>query len=93
MVFVDEAIAWRDKKKAQWKREAAERAQLARTMGWAKSVAGAAGATNAEPIARAIERACAEGRAEAHRTWSDWYARFADAKARGVPFNEHPPTP
>ena len=34
-----------------------------------------------------------KGREEERREWLAWYARFADAKARGVPFDEHPPTP
>lgn len=93
MVLVDAAIAWSDKKKAQWAREAAMEYEKGVAMGWAEVVAKDAGATNAEPIARAIQKARAKGREEAHRTWRDWYARFADAKARGVPFDEAPPAP
>ena len=91
MVFVDAAIAWRDKKKAQWAREAAMEYEEGVAAGWAEVVAEAAGATNAAPIARAIQQARERGREDAHQTWSDWYARFTDAKARGVPFHEAPP--
>ena len=32
-----------------------------------------------------------EGRAEAHEMWADWYRRFKEAEAKGIPFNEPPP--
>ena len=87
MVFVDEAIAWRDKKKAQWKREAIERAQTAKAVASAEAVDRDPNSTNAHAYRMGLR----QGRHEAHQTWSDWYARFADAKARGVPFHVAPP--
>ena len=91
MVFVDEAIAWRDKKKAQWKREAIERAQTAKAVASAEAVEKDPDSTNAEAFAHAYRMGLRHGREDAHQTWRDWYARFADAKARGVPFGEAPP--
>ena len=93
MVLVDAAIAWRDKKKAQWAREATERVQAAKVVASVKAVAQDPDLTNAEAFAKAYGMGLEQGRAEAHQTWRDWYARFADAKARGVPFDEAPPSP
>lgn len=44
-------------------------------------------------FAEAEERGRKQGIAEMDREWRDWYARFTDAKARGVPFGEAPPAP
>lgn len=38
---------------------------------------------------RARDRA--EGRAEANRTWSDWYRRLKEAEDKNEPFDEPPP--
>ena len=35
----------------------------------------------------------AEGRAETHAAWADWYARWEEAKAKGESFDEPPPAP
>ncbi|MDE0299516.1 MAG: hypothetical protein OXN17_12860 [Candidatus Poribacteria bacterium] len=34
----------------------------------------------------------AEGKAEANQVWADWYHRQENAKARGIPFDEPPPS-
>lgn len=108
MVLVDAAIAWRDKKFTERVRKAADRARagsatdpVAMAMAEALAEARAKGRAAAHAKARADQQSFAkaygmgleQGREEAHRTWRDWYARFADAKARGVPFDEAPPAP
>ena len=37
------------------------------------------------------EAAKAEGVAETHRQWREWYQRQAEAKEKGQPFTEPPP--
>ena len=34
----------------------------------------------------------AEGKAEAYQVWADWYHRQENAKARGISFDEPPPS-
>ncbi len=39
-----------------------------------------------------IEQGIEQGRSEAHRAWSDWNTRRQEAEAKGLPFNEPPPS-
>ncbi len=39
-----------------------------------------------------IEQGLEQGRSEAHRAWSDWNTRRQEAEAKGLPFNEPPPS-
>lgn len=90
MVFVDAAIAWRDRKLA----EAEERGfKQGYRESFEKARATALTEARATALTEILDKAYALGREDAHQTWSDWYARFTDAKARGVPFGEATPAP
>ena len=47
----------------------------------------------AERFRKGLKQGLEQGHEEERREWRDWYARFAAAKARGVPFDEAPPCP
>ena len=42
-------------------------------------------------VERYLAEGRAEGRAEAHEMWADWYRRFKEAEVKGIPFDEPPP--
>ena len=46
----------------------------------------------AEGISEGRAEGISEGRAEAQRTWNEWYRRQAEAREKGQPFTEPPPT-
>ena len=46
----------------------------------------------AEGIAEGRAEGIAEGRAEAQRSWNEWYRRQVEAREKGQPFTEPPPT-
>ena len=79
MVFVDAAIAWRDKKFTERVRNAVSRAR-AKTDDETDAM-----------VTKAVAEALAEARAEVERDWLAWYERQEAAKARGEPFDEPPP--
>ncbi len=45
-----------------------------------------------EGIAEGRVEGIAEGKAEAQRSWNEWYRRQAEAREKGQPFTEPPPT-
>ena len=49
--------------------------------------------TDIEKIKAASEaQGRVEGKAEAYQVWADWYHRQENARARGIPFDEPPPS-